>query len=308
MPFFSVIIPLYNKENFIGNTISSVLAQTFTDFELIIINDGSTDNSAAIAKGFSDPKIRFFSKPNEGVSVARNFGISMAEADYITFLDADDYWYPDFLETMQRTIAGFPNESVFSAAIEIETAKNTFPARYSIPKSSGCIVVDFFDASARECVIWTSCAVFHKEVFQKAGTFDPKLKSVQDTDLWIRIGLIYPVVFCPSVLARYVFDAQSLSKEATYITERLNFEHFATAEKSHPGLKKFLDLNRYSLAIKAKLKGDRIEFRSFTAEIDKKSLTQKKRLLLLLPGFVLRKLVRLQIFLADIGVGSSVFK
>ncbi|AWI27013.1 glycosyltransferase family 2 protein [Flavobacterium pallidum] len=308
MPFFSVIIPLYNKESFIEDTIKSVLKQTFTDFELIIVNDGSIDQSAEKAQAFTDSRIRYFSKTNEGVSVARNFGIDIAQADYISFLDADDYWYPDFLATMKNNISAFPGHRVFSAAIEIETALNTFPAQYTIPKTTECIEVDFFEASSKECVIWTSCAVFHKSVFEKAGRFDPKLKSVQDTDLWIRIGLLYPVIFCWKILARYVFDAGSLSKESKYITEKLHFEDFAAAEKSHSGLKKFLDLNRYSLAIKSKLKGDMMEFKSFADDIDRNGLPLKKRILLSLPGFLLKKLILLQVYLADKGLGSSVFK
>ena len=108
MPFFSIIIPVYNKETFLENTIKSVLQQSFTDFELIIINDGSTDNSESKIKSFSDPRITYLKKENGGVSTARNLGIEMAAASYITFIDADDYWYPNFLEEMVSSIEQFP--------------------------------------------------------------------------------------------------------------------------------------------------------------------------------------------------------
>uniref|UniRef100_A0A4W5LYG6 Glycosyltransferase 2-like domain-containing protein n=1 Tax=Hucho hucho TaxID=62062 RepID=A0A4W5LYG6_9TELE len=100
MSFFSVIIPLYNKECFIENTLKSVLSQTFTAFEVIIINDGSTDKSEEKALQFKDSRIRYYSKENGGVSTARNFGIDKAKSVYITFIDADDYWYPTFLESI----------------------------------------------------------------------------------------------------------------------------------------------------------------------------------------------------------------
>jgi glycosyltransferase involved in cell wall biosynthesis len=84
MPFFSVVIPLYNKENFIKNTLDSVLSQTFTDFEVLIVNDGSTDSSVEIIKKFTDPRISYFSKENQGVSSARNYGVEKANTKLIT--------------------------------------------------------------------------------------------------------------------------------------------------------------------------------------------------------------------------------
>src|SRR3970040_1764287 len=102
MPFFSVIIPVFNKEKFIEVTLKSVLNQTFIDFEILIINDGSTDNSAQLIKGFDDPRIRYYYKENSGVSSARNDGIEKTQSNYISFIDADDYWYPDFLEEMYK--------------------------------------------------------------------------------------------------------------------------------------------------------------------------------------------------------------
>ena len=129
MPFFTVIIPLYNKENFIENTLKSVLNQNFTDFEVIIINDGSTDKSEEKVFRFKDSRILYFLKSNEGVSATRNFGIEKANAQYIAFIDADDYWYPDFLQEMYRYITLFPEQKVFSSAIETETLKKIIRIR-----------------------------------------------------------------------------------------------------------------------------------------------------------------------------------
>lgn len=308
MPFFSVIIPLYNKEKFVENTLKSVLSQTFSDFEIIIINDGSTDYSEQKVQQFQDSRIRYYSKKNEGVSVARNLGISLAQSNYITFIDADDYWYPDFLKTMFENINRFPEQRVFAAAFEIETSKNVFPAQYSIQKTKDCELVNYFNASSRESVIWTSCAVFHKNVFEKTGVFDVAIKSGQDTDLWIRIGLVYPVLFSWKILARYIFDAESLSKNKNYTTTKINFSKFSTLEKTNMDLKKFLDFNRFSLAIKSKLNGDNVNFNLFYKAIDLKNLTFKKRVLLLLPSFVLKKMIGLQQVLANLGLAHSVFK
>lgn len=276
MPFFSVIIPLYNKENFIENTLKSVLNQKFTDFEIIIVNDGSTDKSEEKLLRFKDSRIQYFCKENEGVSIARNYGIKKAESDYITFIDADDYWYPDFLEEIFKNIKLFPEQKVFTAAIEIETSKNIFPAQYSIQKTGNFELVNYFKASIKESIIWTSSAVFHKSIFTEIGNFDPKIKSGQDTDLWIRIGLVYPVLFSWKILARYVYDESSLSKNANLLNSKINFSKFTEQEKTNSDLKYFLDLNRFSLAVKSKLVSNKSLFSYYYKEIDLKKMSLKK--------------------------------
>lgn len=309
MAFFSIIIPLYNKEDFIENTIKSVLAQTFQDFEIIIVNDGSTDKSEEKILLFKDSRIHYYCKENEGASTARNYGIEKANAEFITFLDADDYWYPTFLETMFTNSSKVPNQKVFSGAIEFETSKKTIPAQYSISKTNEDFeIVNYFKASLKETVLCTSCAVFHKSVFDKVGNFDTKIKSGQDTDLWVRIGLIYPVVFSWKILARYVYDSKSLSKNTKFITEKMDFSKFEEAEKTNPDLKKFLDLNRFSLAIKCKLAGEKVLFKKYYNPIDLKKVGLKKRILLTFSSPLLRFLISFKTFLANHGIGSSVFK
>lgn len=308
MPQFSIIIPLYNKENFIENTLKSVLQQSFTDYEVLIINDGSTDASETKILAFKDARIQYFNKKNEGVSEARNYGIERAKSEYITFLDADDYWYPNFLQEMFLNIEKFPEQKVFAAAIEIENPKNVIASSYSIPKSTECVVVNYFEASYQEGIIFTSCAVFHKSVFEAIGGFDPKIKSGQDTDLWIRIGLVYPVVFSFKILTRYIYDPNSLSKKSDILHQKLDFSKFTEVEKSNPALKKFLDLNRYSLAIKSKLINDKTNFVNFTSNINLNNLPLKKRILLRLPGFVLHFLLRLNLLFVQLGWSKSVFK
>ena len=308
MPQFSIIIPLYNKEKFIEDTLKSVLQQSFTDYEILIINDGSTDASEAKILAFNDARIQYFRKENEGVSEARNYGIENAKSEYITFLDADDYWYPNFLEEMLLNIGKFPEQKVFAAAIEIENPKNVIPSSYSIPKSAESIVVNYFEASYQEGVIFTSCAAFHKSVFETIGNFDPKIKSGQDTDLWIRIGLVYPVVFSFKILTRYIYDPNSLSKKKSLLNQKLDFSKFTEAEKNNAALKKFLDLNRYSLAIKSKLINDKANFDKFTTDINFSNLSIKKRILLHLPGFVLHFLLQVNLLFVQLGWSKSVFK
>jgi len=308
MAYFSVVIPVYNKAAFLKETIDSVLAQSFTDFELILVNDGSTDESAAVIASFKDERIGYFERENGGASVARNFGIDQATSPYITFLDADDYWYPDFLQEMFLGIRRFGDEKIFAGAIEIEMPEKVFPAQYSIDKKNETQIVDYFDASSKTTIICTSCAVFDKSIFEEIGNFDTSIRSGQDTDLWIRMGLVYPVVFCPKVLARYVYDAESLSKNSAYNNQKLNFAKFEVAEKTNPKLKKFLDHNRFSFAIKSKLNHDTAHFRQYRNGIDLKKLSNKKRILIDLPAWAIQALLQLNVLLVRLGISQSLFK
>ena len=308
MPYISIIIPLYNKEDFIIKTLDSVLAQTFKDFEIIIINDGSTDKSEEKIFKIQDPRIYYYKKENGGVSDARNFGIEKSKSNYIAFLDADDYWYPDYLQEMYKNINTFPDIKIFSVAIEIETANRVLKPSYSIKKTADCEIVNYFVASCKRTVLFPSSSVFHKSVFKEIGAFDTNMKSGEDTDLWIRAGLVYPILFSWKILVRYVHDAKSLSKNHKTAIESIDFSKFIALEKSNPDLKKFLDLNRFSLAVKSKLINDKDNFTKLYNAIDLSKLKLKKRIILILPAFLLKLLINLKIGLAKIGLQQSVFK
>lgn len=308
MPRFSIIIPLYNKEKYIQNTLKSVLNQTFQDFEIIIVNDGSTDQSVALVNEINDARIQLIHQENQGVSVARNIGMENAHANYICYLDADDFWYPHFLQTFNDLIEKYSDYEVFSAAFEVETKWNTFASLYSIDVSKTDLVVNFFDASKKECVIWTSCAVFKKSVFEHVGNFDTTIKIAQDTDLWIRIGMHYPIVFTWNILAIYKHDAESLSKKTDDLTHRLNFKKFEEAEKSNQKLKAYLDLNRYFAALHSKLNGNYQNYKSLVQQIQLRNLPLRKRMLLKTPAFILQNLVKLQQLLVKWGISKSILK
>ncbi|WP_284653600.1 glycosyltransferase family 2 protein [Flavobacterium terrisoli] len=308
MPYFSIVIPVYNKGKFVGKTLKSVLDQTYSDYEIIIVNDGSTDHSESVIQTFQDDRIRYFSKENEGVAIARNFGIGKAESEFICFLDADDFWHPHFLETIKSTIGKCPEQKVFASAIEVETGNKTFAANYSIVKKSNFEIVDFFEASEKECVLWTSGVAIHKSVFETVGDFDTNIKKGEDTELWIRIGLQYPVVFIWKISARYVYDESGVSRNLNYFFEPYTFEKYAVKEKTNPKLKHYLDLNRFSGVIKSKLNGDFKTAKSLYKQIDLDTIGWKKVILLQLPSIVLKFLVGFKNFSAKIGIGKSVFR
>ena len=133
MPFFTVIIPLYNKENFVENTIKSIVSQTFYDYEILIINDCSTDKSVEKILPFLNNTIRLIEhSENKGLSATRNTGIKNATSNYITFLDADDLWKPTFLETIHQLIKNFPEAKIFGSNYEeVYSNKIEFPINFS---------------------------------------------------------------------------------------------------------------------------------------------------------------------------------
>lgn len=308
MPFFSIIIPVYNKEKFISNTLKSVFNQTFQDFEIIIVNDGSTDESEKEILKFDDKRIVYFFNKNVGVSKARNFGIKNAKSEYICFLDADDYWFPCFLETFKNCINTYPNEKVFSSKKEIETASKIILPTYSISIKNDFEVVDFFKASQKECVLWTSTAVIHKSVFNDIGNYDEKINRGEDTELWIRIGLKYKIVFIAKVLARHVYDEKSASRASNYFFESYTFNKYKNLEKENSALKKIMDLNRFSAIIKSKINGDWKNSKQIYSEINLRNLNWKKRILLKTPRFLLKILMRVNHFLLQIGLTNSAFR
>ncbi len=308
MPFFSIVIPLYNKENFVQNTLKSVLNQTFQDFEVIVVDDGSTDKSAEKVKEFNNPKINYFRIENQGVSTARNIGIQKSKANYICFLDADDYWYPYFLEEMHSYILLYPEQKVFACAIEFQIENKIIPSVYSIEKKGNHQIIDYFESSLKQSALWSSSSVFEKSVFEKSGVFNPKYQAGEDTDLWVRVGLNFPVVFIWKIGARYVFDRNSLSFNRKKIVSKANFQEYSEYEKQNPKLKKFLDYNRFSLAIESKISRDKKYFLEIRNQIDEKNLPLRKRILLQLPSELLIFLIKLKRILAKIGIGNSVFK
>lgn len=311
MPFFSVIIPLYNKEAFIEKTLKCVLNQTYTDYEIIIVNDGTTDSSLERINHLKDNRIKVFHQENQGVSVARNKGMELARGEYFCFLDADDEWRNDYLETFYDTIAKFSEYKVFSAAIELETEKRLIPAQYALTNQIGSYfyLENFFKASTKFSIIWTSCAVFHKSVFDISGNFDTSIRSGQDMDLWIRIGVNYKVVFINKILAKYVFDSNSLSRNSFYKkSNKVKYYKFYSLEKKHPEIKTFLDLNRYSEIITSKLIGNLSTAKELRKEIDFKNISIKKRILIICPTTVLKLLLQIQPLLIKFGLRNSFYK
>lgn len=289
-PFFSVIIPLYNKEAFIADTLKSVLNQTFKDFEVIIIDDGSTDKSYEIALNLKSHKVKLFKQTNQGVSVARNFGIKKAQSNYIALLDADDLWYSNHLLELKKQIELFPNAGLYCNNYQIYYAEDLYrPANFNFKFKEDCLIVsDFFKASITNPVAWTSAVGFTKSKFNIIGGFNTKLKTAQDLDLWIRFALKYNTSFNPAITMAYKLHINNSLSKNEYNNMRYEFiNSYISEEKNNPSLKLYLDINRYALAIRCLINNERELYNKIKPDIDYKNLNLKQILLLRLPRKVL---------------------
>lgn len=201
MPVVSVVIPLYNKSPYIARALNSVLAQTFQDFEVIVINDGSTDGGAAVVKEFDDPRIRLIQQENRGVSAARNRGIEAARAELVAFLDADDEWLQQFLETIIKLRGRFPNAGAYATAIVISDKNTKKYIRYrSVPSSSWeGLIADYFGSSVvGDLILSSSSVAIPKNILYEMNGFAIDARWGEDLDLWGRIALRYPIGFSMS--------------------------------------------------------------------------------------------------------------
>ncbi|MFC7357642.1 glycosyltransferase family 2 protein [Jejudonia soesokkakensis] len=309
MPKFSVVIAVYNKEKYIGNTLQSVLEQTFTDFEIIIVNDGSTDKSETIINSFKDSRISYYSQKNAGAGAARNTAIQKATAPFIALLDADDLWDTTYLEEQNRLILKYPSQHVYACNSKVQDKNQYLNLSYSVPiTEKEDLVVNFFVASTINSIINSSTTVLKKVVFETVGFYDTSINSGEDTDLFIRIGLQYAIVFSPKILVTIVRSQESLSQTTHSAKNKPTFEAYEKYEDSNKPLKKFLDLNRFSMAILAKLANEKETFMTYYNKIDPKNLNSKQRSLLKMPAEMLRKLKLIKNFLNKKGANFSAFK
>lgn len=209
---FSVVIPLYNKEKSVGRAIESVLAQTHTDFELIVVDDGSTDGGAAVAETYKDERLRVIRQSNAGVSAARNAGIAAAAGEFVAFLDADDVWLPGYLALMRELISRFPAAGVYASAYESIGAGGVsacYAGGTEFENERYALIGDYFAASIHRCLLTASSVVVRKKVFSEAGGFNTALSRGEDRDMWRRAALLYPVAFANEIGARIYLDAEN---------------------------------------------------------------------------------------------------
>lgn len=314
MPKFSIVIPLYNKENEISKSLNSVLNQSFTDFEVIIVDDGSTDDSLYKVKQFKDKRFKIYEKHNEGVAKTRNMGIDLASGKYIAFLDADDFWESNHLSVINGLINDFPEYRWFATSYLKQYGKQVNVKMYSPLFETSFKrgpISDYFKYSIIDPLAWTSSVVFERQFLKELGMFNTAIThgAGEDTDLWIKAAIKSPLVFSTSFTAYHVMHAENrISNTNTPLRQFINLDDYEGYCDKQPGLKKYLDLNRFSIALQYKLSGDLIQFRHYLKKIDINNLNKKQQLLTKLPRKLLRSLLYMKRKLQTKGIYLTAFK
>lgn len=264
--FFSVIIPLYNKAPYVEKALRSVVAQTFSDYELIVVDDGSKDESASVAERVlndcwlsqSKPQsVKLLRQANAGVSTARNNGVAVSQGKYLCFLDADDWWEPAFLEEMARLIAEFPDAGIYGTNYTIinETRHKTRVASVGVEEGFEKGYINYCKVYSKTMYMpLTSISVaIPRMIFDEMQGFKPHLKLGEDFDLWIRIALKYKVAFLNKPFSNYNQDVDVVNRGVGRLHKPenhmlWNLEYLEEEERTNPDYKQLIDnLRAYGL-------------------------------------------------------------
>jgi glycosyltransferase involved in cell wall biosynthesis len=271
----SVIIPLYNKAEFVGAALESVLAQNCPPAEILVVDDGSTDNGPAIVESFGPKRVRLIAQPNAGPGIARNHGIEQSTQPWVAFLDADDLWLPDHLAHLAELHRTFPEIAILATGYEEFWGD---APDISIPrKTSRMRELDFFELDPTGPNLSSSSVAVKASALRAAGGFGASFPG-EDVELWIRLGLDYRVVFSSEVTALYRRESQGLTHDYLSRDEPEQLPIFAPIRAAladprhrarHPLLAKYRDRWLLTLARQALGKGNVRLARSYLAKVVK---------------------------------------
>lgn len=206
----SVVIPTYNRPELLRNSINSVLSQTYPDFEIIVIDDCSSDNTPGVLKAFRDERLKVIrNSSNKGIAAVRNIGVTSSQGKYIAFLDDDDEWLPDKLEKQVRIMEDGPESlgCVYSGCLTMGLNGSEVVST-SIPRYRNKVLNELL----LENFITTSTTLLKKSCIEKAGLFDEDIPYGEDYDMWIRIAGDFEFDFAPEPLTKYRIHPNSITK------------------------------------------------------------------------------------------------
>jgi glycosyltransferase involved in cell wall biosynthesis len=221
-PLVSVIVPAYNCAGYIVQTLNSLFAQTYSSLEIVVINDGSTDNTLQILKPFSDAqRIKLLDQRNQGVAAARNAGLQIAQGELIAFIDSDDFWFPQKIAMQVAYLQAHAEVgAVYSAWKEWHAdAEGVFPEPLSLAPSSVDMSLDtaysgwVYNQLLLDCIIHTSSILVRHRVLDTVGGFNAALKIGEDYDLWLRLSRVTKIDKLATPLSLYKIHPQSLTKK-----------------------------------------------------------------------------------------------
>ena len=256
---FSVIIPLYNKAPYVAKAIGSVLAQTISDFELVIMDDGSKDDSFALANKAIEGHghCHLYRQQNKGVSVTRNNAVALSQGEYLCFLDADDWWEPTFLEEMSKLMEAYPDAGIYGTNYTIvnETKRKTRVANIGVEQGFEKGYINYCKVYAKTLAmpLWTGAVCMPRRVFDETGGFPQGIKLGEDFMLWIRVALKYKVAFLNKPLSYYNQDVDMANRGVGKLHNPQhhmlwNLDFFFKEESTNPDYKQLIDnLRTYGL-------------------------------------------------------------
>lgn len=289
----SVIIPVHNKEMYLVKTLKSVENQSYSSFEVILINDGSTDKSGIICDEYklTDQRISVYHQKNQGVSSARNLGIRKAKYNYIAFLDADDLWDPNFLMEMNNLINRFPNVNMYSSKFAtINNKQITYETFFKNTETSFEFDMIEFSCSKARLPLNSSSVIIKKTAIEKAGYFDERISVFEDFDLFIRIAINSKVAYLnKQPLSFYKIDIPAENKARGKVPDiRKNWIYFMDKFNEERKLNLYLDifLDRATLdqiLFYRHYKKYNKELSILKKKINKQNYSTKHKILLILP-------------------------
>jgi glycosyltransferase involved in cell wall biosynthesis len=209
MPKVSIIMPTFNRAWIINRAVESILNQKFKDFELLIVDDGSTDNTLEILKTYTDPRIKIYSTKHGGQSKARNFALKKAQGQFIAFLDSDNLWYKNFLAVMIRSLGNhvfaYSGQKLYNLHKDKILGTRIRNHKLDLEKLRKTNYID------------TGCVLIKRSVIEKIGGFNPRLKNLEDWDLWKKIARKYPkkIKHVNRVLGEYFYFTRASAKTVT---------------------------------------------------------------------------------------------
>jgi len=289
-PLVSVIIPTYNREHLLDRAVKSVLNQTYQNFEIIVVDDASTDDTEKVIKRFNDKRIKYIKhKINSGGSAApRNTGIKAAQGNYIAFQDSDDEWLPEKLEKQMKTFEEFPKTKVvYSGFWRIENGRKEYIPNKNVKKIEGDLHKELLERN----FITPQAVIIKKECFDKAGLFEEKLRSYQDWEMWIRVSRKYKFkcINEPLVMSYLTTDSITARRKEDYNALMLILEKHLEYYRKDKGLlsEKYFYLSSLLFANKKYLIGIKYLMESF-----KLSSVKTLSLLIIGAGIKLKKLLK----------------
>jgi glycosyltransferase involved in cell wall biosynthesis len=229
-PFFSVVIPVYNKKDYLRRSVKSVLAQTFADFELIVVDDGSQDGSPKIVRSLKDKRIRLILQKNAGVAAARNRGVAAAKGSYVAFLDADDDWAPGYLAALRALIQDYPGAGLYGTNYWIDNGKERLENPVNLPAGWRGRMRDYYGLCYYRRPPFCTNTVCLPVDLARATPFPLGIKSGEDLLVWFKVSLRHETVYLHRPFSTYYLEANE-NTHKVYFGSRYHLDWLDLGEK-----------------------------------------------------------------------------